>query len=190
MAGQSTDKREAIMQAALELFAERGFHGTAVPQVAERAGVGAGTIYRYFENKEALVNSLYQRWKLRMGEALTECIVPGQPARQQFHVVWRRLARFAEEDGTALRFMELHHHGPYIDDESRRCELLVHGAAKAFFEQTEREQITKNVSADLLVAIVYGAFSGLIKSAWSGHLELDEQTLDASERCVWEAIRR
>src|SRR5438067_8425981 len=43
------DKREAIMSAALELFVERGFYGTAVPEIAERAEVGAGTIYRYFE---------------------------------------------------------------------------------------------------------------------------------------------
>src|SRR5215468_3748459 len=58
-----TDKRDAIMTAALELFVERGFHGTAVPEIAERADVGAGTIYRYFESKEALVNELYRREK-------------------------------------------------------------------------------------------------------------------------------
>ncbi|MGZ3428822.1 MAG: helix-turn-helix domain-containing protein, partial [Polyangia bacterium] len=56
-------KSDAILKAALELFVERGFHGTPVPLVAERAGVGAGTIYRSFESKEALVNALYQRWK-------------------------------------------------------------------------------------------------------------------------------
>jgi len=55
-----TDKREAIMGAALDLFVERGFHGTAVPEIAQAAGVGAGTIYRYFEHKEALVNALYR----------------------------------------------------------------------------------------------------------------------------------
>jgi TetR/AcrR family transcriptional regulator, repressor of fatR-cypB operon len=53
-----TGKREAILNAALQLFTEFGFHGTAMPQVAERAGVGAGTIYRYFTSKEALVNTL------------------------------------------------------------------------------------------------------------------------------------
>jgi AcrR family transcriptional regulator len=45
-----SDKREAIMAAALDLFVERGFYGTAVPEIAEKAGVGAGTIYRYFES--------------------------------------------------------------------------------------------------------------------------------------------
>ena len=61
-----SDKREAIMQAALELFVERGFYGTAVPEIADRAGVGAGTIYRYFESKEALVNALYREQKMRV----------------------------------------------------------------------------------------------------------------------------
>src|SRR4051812_31840826 len=59
-----SDKREAITTAALELFVERGFYGTAVPEIADRAGVGAGTIYRYFESKEALVNAMYREQKL------------------------------------------------------------------------------------------------------------------------------
>ncbi|MBA3542140.1 MAG: helix-turn-helix transcriptional regulator, partial [Deltaproteobacteria bacterium] len=37
------DKRRIILDAALTVFAERGFHGTAVPEVAEAAGVGTGT---------------------------------------------------------------------------------------------------------------------------------------------------
>ena len=60
----ATDKRDRILDAALSAFAERGFHGTPVPLIAERAQVGAGTIYRYFESKEALVNALYRRSKL------------------------------------------------------------------------------------------------------------------------------
>src|SRR5689334_15289154 len=68
VAGDRGDKREAILAAALELFVERGFYGTAVPEIAERAGVGAGTIYRYFESKETLVNELYREQKMRFGQ--------------------------------------------------------------------------------------------------------------------------
>lgn len=50
----AADKREAILAAALDLFAERTFEGTPVPLIAERAGVATGTIYRYFESKETL----------------------------------------------------------------------------------------------------------------------------------------
>ena len=54
-----TDKREDILRAALELIAEHGFHGAPMAMIAERAGVGAGTIYRYFENKDVLIAELY-----------------------------------------------------------------------------------------------------------------------------------
>ncbi|HQM90514.1 MAG TPA: helix-turn-helix domain-containing protein, partial [Syntrophales bacterium] len=52
---KNSDKRDEILRAALELIAEHGFHGAPMAMVAERAGVGAGTIYRYFEGKDALI---------------------------------------------------------------------------------------------------------------------------------------
>ena len=62
---QERGQKECILSAALELFAEKGFHGTAVPEIAAKAGVAAGTIYRYFDSKEAMVNAVYQRHKAR-----------------------------------------------------------------------------------------------------------------------------
>ncbi|MEC2439513.1 helix-turn-helix domain containing protein, partial [Bacillus cereus] len=49
------NKQEDIFDAAMQLFAELGYDGTTIPMIAENAKVGAGTSYRYFENKEALV---------------------------------------------------------------------------------------------------------------------------------------
>jgi hypothetical protein len=97
---------------------------------------------------------------------------------------------FAQKHRAAVRFMELHHHAPYIDDESRACEMRVLGAAAAFFEETRRQQVTKDVPSGVLIAIVYGAFTALMKGCWSGHLELTPEVLDAAEGCIWEAIRR
>ena len=57
---KNTDKREEIMQAALELIAEHGFHGAPMAMIADKAGVGAGTIYRYFESKDVLITELYR----------------------------------------------------------------------------------------------------------------------------------
>src|SRR5262245_30907186 len=92
---QPNDKREAILVAAVELFAERGFYGTAVPDVASRAKVGAGTIYRYFPSKEALVNALYQHHKTRLTQALVDGIDWSKPSRGVFHEFWRRVCVFA-----------------------------------------------------------------------------------------------
>ena len=66
------DKKELIMAAALELFAERGYHGTPVSLIAEQAKVGSGTIYRYFKDKDDLVNTLYRHWKRKYFLETTE----------------------------------------------------------------------------------------------------------------------
>src|SRR5215470_6361933 len=110
-----SDKREAILTAALELFVERGFFGTAVPEIADRAGVGAGTIYRYFESKEALVNAIYRQEKLHFAHVVLDDFPPAAPTREQLRLLWTRMARFATEHPSSFIFLELHHHAPYLD---------------------------------------------------------------------------
>lgn len=52
---QGTARRAQILKAAITVFAERGFHRTTIRAVARAAGVADGTIYNYFENKNALL---------------------------------------------------------------------------------------------------------------------------------------
>src|SRR5262249_17780784 len=113
------DKREAIMSAALQLFVERGFFGTAVPEIADKAGVGAGTIYRYCESKEALVNAIYRQEKLHFAHDVIDEFPVAAPTREQFRLLWNRMAKFATDNADSFVFLELHHHARYLDDESR-----------------------------------------------------------------------
>src|SRR5258708_894681 len=92
------DKREAILGAARALFVERGSQGTAVPAIADRAGVGAGTIYRYFESKEALVNELYRREKQMLATRVLTGFPVESSAREQFRAFWHRMARFVADE--------------------------------------------------------------------------------------------
>jgi TetR/AcrR family transcriptional regulator, repressor of fatR-cypB operon len=188
---QPSDKRQAILDAALELFAERGFYGTAVPLVAELAGVGAGTLYRYFESKEALVNALYRHWKMQLASALLEGFPIDLPPRAQFAESYRRLCEFAVKSPRAFNFLELHHHAPYLDEESRACDALVLGPIRSFAEQAQKAQALKELPPELLMAIVYGAVVGLVRAAEAKHLPMPlEDALRQAEPVVWEAIRR
>ncbi|HZU82023.1 MAG TPA: TetR/AcrR family transcriptional regulator [Polyangiaceae bacterium] len=54
------DKRERILDAAVRVFAKKGFHATRVSEVATAAGVADGTIYLYFKSKDALLLSLFE----------------------------------------------------------------------------------------------------------------------------------
>jgi TetR/AcrR family fatty acid metabolism transcriptional regulator len=62
------DKRSLITEAAIAVFAERGFHQSRVSDIAQRAGVADGTIYLYFKNKEDLLLSIFEE---KMDELLS-----------------------------------------------------------------------------------------------------------------------
>ncbi|CAM3846605.1 hypothetical protein BASU183_03305 [Bacillus subtilis] len=72
MLSASSSKYDMIMKASVSLFTERGFDATTIPMIAERAHVGTGTIYRYFDSKETLVNVLFQESIQRFTEKLKQ----------------------------------------------------------------------------------------------------------------------
>ena len=55
-----TDKKLAILKAAEKLFAQNGFYGTEVEQIAKTAGMAKGTVYNYFTNKEEILISIIE----------------------------------------------------------------------------------------------------------------------------------
>lgn len=186
---ESPAKREAILKAALELFSERGFHGTAMPLVAERAEVGAGTIYRYFASKEALVNAVYQRWKGTLRDWLLADFPFAAPPREQFRTFWFRLADFAAKNPEAFLFVELHHHAPYLDEESKKLSLEGRSEFHRFFEAGQAMAALKPLPPELLATLVMSAFVGLFKESRAGQLELTPDRLAEAETCCWEAVR-
>lgn len=64
-----TDKRDAILRAATDTFAARGFFNAQVADVARAAGIAAGTVYLYFRGKDDLLISIFER---TMTEAIAE----------------------------------------------------------------------------------------------------------------------
>jgi TetR/AcrR family fatty acid metabolism transcriptional regulator len=59
------DKRRAILDAAITVFARQGFHSARVSDVAAEAGVAYGLVYHYFDSKEQMLNELFsERWAL------------------------------------------------------------------------------------------------------------------------------
>lgn len=190
LAAGPVDKRQAILDAALTLFAERGFHGTSVPEIAKLASVGAGTIYRYFDSKEALVNALYQHHKQQLGRALLADFDPAAPPRAAFHHFWHRAIAFALECPRAFQFLELHHHAPYLDEKSHLLEDELLALADTFVTEATARQVFKEVPAGVLLALVWGGFRGLIQGGSEKRLELTEKTISQAEECLWEAIRR
>lgn len=95
---RSDDKRGRILEAAVKVFARRGYFGARVAEIAKRAGVADGTIYLYFRNKEDILVSLFD-------EVMAEHIARAR--------VETRTARGAE---AKLRVIAQHHLALFSDN--------------------------------------------------------------------------
>jgi AcrR family transcriptional regulator len=83
----AVDKRRLILDAAIRVFATRGFHHCRVSDVADEAGVAYGLVYHYFNSKEEILNTLFsERWQLLV-DAIAEIDAREIPARQKLHDV-------------------------------------------------------------------------------------------------------
>ena len=98
-------KRDAILRAAIDVFAERGFFNAQVADVARAAGVAAGTVYLYFKSKDDLLVSIFER-SMREGLTLGRAAVidlrdPGERLRR---LARAHLARLGADRNLAIVF--------------------------------------------------------------------------------------
>jgi AcrR family transcriptional regulator len=185
------DKRRRILDAALETFAARGYHGTTVPEVAKAARVGTGTLYIYFATKEHLVNEVFRDAKKRLRAALIGDVPAGKAyrldlAERWFADLWQRLGAFARAEPDAFRFLEMQDHAPYLDAESKGVELSV--LAPLWLAGNQMHDRLAGVRVEVLIALVWGAFVGLVKAGRLGYLDVDERTLRDAGQTVWKMV--
>lgn len=182
------DRRESILDAALHAFVERGFHGTAIPQIAERANIAAGTIYHYFDSKEALVNALYRSWKSHVSQMVFAKFPQGASVREQFRTMWYVMVEFATKNPTAFAFIELHNHASYLDQESRAVDRTIKEFTAAVIKRAQVEGLVKWLDATVLMELVFGAFIGMLRAYWEKRIVLDEAVIEGAEQACWDAI--
>ena len=102
---ERTDKRAAILRAAIDVFAGSGYFNAQVADVARAAGVAAGTVYLYFRSKDDLLVSIFER---TMKEAIDEgrrAIAPvGDPVAKLKAIARLHLDRMGRDRNLAIVF--------------------------------------------------------------------------------------
>lgn len=86
-----TDKREAILRAAIKVFAGKGYFNSKVADIAGEAGIADGTVYLYFKSKDEILHSIFDR-------TMAEFIAEGK----------KELAELATPEAKLHRIAELH----------------------------------------------------------------------------------
>jgi AcrR family transcriptional regulator len=184
------DKRAAVLQAALDLISEHGFHGTPMSQVAQAANVGVGTIYRYFANKEDLINALYTDIKSRIMQAMLQRYSESLPIRVRFITLNYNLIHYYIDHPKELRFVEQYANSPFITNPSREASLRMLEPIAEFFNYAQSQEAIKKLPLQVMVALVYGGAVSLVKLHLSGAVVLDEPKLEQALEALWDTVKR
>lgn len=176
--------RAALLDAALAVFNERTYGDTPVAEVAERAGVSVGTLYRYFPSKEALGNAVYRLWKQRLGERLAAERSADGCYASTFAAMFRTFVGFAADHPEAFAFLELQQHEGYLDLDSRTASTSIDQTAVDFVSEGQKAGEIRAGDPQMLVALVYGALVGLVKARRAG-LRLTDEDLAAAQAATW-----
>src|SRR6187399_1756942 len=80
---KSDETRDRILQAALELFHDRGFDSTTMREIADRAGVATGAAYYYFDSKNAIVLAFYDQARRDMEPSLERALGESRDLRER-----------------------------------------------------------------------------------------------------------
>ncbi len=181
-----------ILQAARELFSDKGYEQSSMAEIAARVGVVEGTIYKYFESKRELLLSVLTHWYEGMFGDYAEDLngIHGARARLQF-LIWRHLRTLRDNpDFCRLTFNEFRvekdYHGSKLQGLNKRyTELLV----QVLEEGMQSGQIRNDLPASLLRDMIYG---GIEHHAWPylcGHGKLDIDAIaEQITGLLWQGI--
>ncbi|MFU8818255.1 MAG: TetR/AcrR family transcriptional regulator [Desulfurivibrio sp.] len=183
-----SDKRQLIMTAALQLFAERGFHGAPTSAIAAGAGVGVGTIYRYFKDKDSLVHELCTELHQHYQQTILAELDPRLPPRERLEQIFAVLLRIFIAAPDEFRFMELYYYSSYATSPASRCpeeDSIVFQTIREAREQG----LCKDAPLQVLEALAWGPLVALAKEHSNRNLVVDQKIMALTVRASWDAIR-
>lgn len=158
-------KRKRILEEALTVFSEKGYHGANIADIARRLEMGHGTFYRYFENKHdifiELINHVLERLAVVMTEQNPHGADTREDYRRQLEGIGETFMRLHWEDPRIGRlvFYEALGAGPEVRETLERMNDLTVLATQAYL----RNGITKGyMRADLDVEVAARALMSMV----------------------------
>lgn len=189
MSESKADKREVIIKASLKVFAENGFHSAPTSQIAKEANIGIGTLYRYFENKDALIEALHTDIDQRLRPSVNTGIDESAPIRESLLKILNRVFKFLIENPCDFRFLEMYYNSPYGLAKKRSEEDGCDKPLYRLFQKGVEQQIIKDLPKDLLFALCFGPMLMLVRDQFTGYFELTDEMIEMTLSACWDSIK-
>lgn len=184
------DKKEKIIETALKLFVENGFHGTATSKIAQEAGVANGTLFNYFKTKNDLVIALYVVVKEEMAEFISKNTKKSAHLKEVIKSQFLASLFWALDNQLKFKFIQQFHTSPYIDQVAQeviQSQVLPH---LTLIQAGIDEGVIKKLPVDFVYAIIssqtFGVYQYIISKPFTKVQQHD--TLEQSFELLWDMI--
>ncbi|MDO5425462.1 MAG: TetR/AcrR family transcriptional regulator [Eubacteriales bacterium] len=190
MRKKDDNKKEAIIEATVQLSNELGFSNLSMSKIAKRADVSAATLYVYYENKEDMFRKVYMDIKKKMILGCSQGIRQEESVEQSVRKICGNLLRYIQEHTEEFLFIEQACNSPLATDEMIAEIEQQSKVTNAVFERGIQEGILKQTSPTLLIGFCFYPIQQIFKECQKEKSMLRDVDFDLVFQMCWDAIRR
>jgi AcrR family transcriptional regulator len=187
---KSEDKRNAILDAAMRLFAERGLAAAPTSEISNWAGVAEGTLFTYFRTKDDLINSLYREIKLELADAMMSDFPRKKNVRTRLRHVWDRYVNWGIANPQQRKVLAQLTVSEMLTKESR----VAGGAPFVEFQKMIRDGIEQRVFRnDVPVELISKSLTALVETTIDLTVSNPSQTKkyrDSGFQMYWSGVTK
>lgn len=184
-ADRQADRRRQILEAAVKVFAEKGFHAARVGDIAEEAGIAYGLVYHYFESKEDLLETIFRTTWTEMLARVREVEEAGVPAAEAVRQVTALLLRTWRRDPDLVRVLvrevTRNQHVQREIEEITEAMKTLEGIIR---RGQETGEFRADLDARLAAVVFYGALEEVLSGWVLGQLPDRDEDIARAERNV------
>lgn len=184
----SSQTRDRLARAALDLFTTRGYHETTTPLIAARAGVAEGTIYRHFPSKEDLLNEVF-RAGVRAFLDPVKVPDPTQPCRARLDALATRWTAIAAANPALVRLVFDQTLTRLLDERSRAAVRDLRGQIEQAVASGKAAGDVRRGGADLWTEIWLRLILLTLERVASGQWRPGDAATTQVRQAAWDAIR-
>ncbi|OOX46287.1 TetR family transcriptional regulator [Vibrio parahaemolyticus] len=185
----AVDKRDQILAAAEQLIAESGFQGLSMQKLANEAGVATGTIYRYFSDKEHLLEEVRLNVAKRIASAVQAGVNDDMPLKERYRTMWLNIWNLAGSNLNAISNRVQYDSLPCTTrNKTWELERKMFAQVDRLFNQGKEEGVFKPLDNEVLSGLSFEASVALARKHALGFYQLDDDALEAAIEASWDAI--
>ncbi|MBO0355590.1 TetR/AcrR family transcriptional regulator [Muricauda ruestringensis] len=182
------DKKNKIISAGLALIEERGLHRTPMSMIAERADVGMGTVYRYFENKEDIINAIYIRIKEEEAAIVFVNNSIHKDVESTFFDYYTRMVHYFVENPVRFNFISQYAFSPIINENTQKEAMSNFHHFDEMYQKGLDQGIFKDIKAEHLTFFVFSAIAGWLKSASELGIKVTKKYRETLVKMAWDSV--